>query len=144
MGRRELAVGNLNGGQYVKAAGRNRSGARMTGRDRTHPLGSWRERVLAMVGLGLGNGVVCRTFPTFAAASGDQILHSDWVQREGCQMSTEKNHARASRYRKLALAELDKEKSGLLNRIADEAEQGVLCTVDNPRITPASVKIPVA
>jgi hypothetical protein len=31
-----------------------------------------------------------------------------------------------------------------MNRIADEAEQGALCTVDNPRITPASVKIPVA
>jgi hypothetical protein len=56
-------------------------------------------------------------------------------------MSTEKNHARALRYRKLALSELDKEKAGLLNRIADEAEQGVLCTVDNVGRSPASIKI---
>jgi hypothetical protein len=56
-------------------------------------------------------------------------------------MSTEKNHARALRYRKLALSELDKEKAGLLNRIADEAEQGVLCTVDNAGRSPAPIKI---
>lgn len=45
-------------------------------------------------------------------------------------MTDEKNHARAVRYRRLALAEADKYKAGLLNRIADEAERGVLCTVD--------------
>jgi hypothetical protein len=56
-------------------------------------------------------------------------------------MSDENNHARALRYRKLALAEMDKEKAGLLNRIADEAEQGVLCTVDNSRMSSVSVKI---
>jgi hypothetical protein len=56
-------------------------------------------------------------------------------------MSDENNHARALRYRKLALAEMDKEKAGLLNRIADEAEQGVLCTVDNVGRSPASIKI---
>lgn len=45
-------------------------------------------------------------------------------------MGFEKDHARAVRYRKLALAETDREKAVLLNRIADEAERGVLCTVD--------------
>ena len=45
-------------------------------------------------------------------------------------MTDEKNHARAVRYRRLALAEADKYKAGLLNRIADEAERGILCTVD--------------
>lgn len=42
-----------------------------------------------------------------------------------------KNQERALRYRKLALAEQDNEKAALLNRIADEAERGVLCTTDN-------------
>jgi hypothetical protein len=41
-----------------------------------------------------------------------------------------KNHDRAVRYRRLALAELDKNKAALLQKIADEAERGVLCTVD--------------
>jgi hypothetical protein len=45
-------------------------------------------------------------------------------------MSTDKNHARALRYRKLALAEADKDRALLLNRLADEAERGVLCTLD--------------
>jgi hypothetical protein len=44
------------------------------------------------------------------------------------------------RYRKLALAKLDREKANLLNRIADEAERGVLCTVDRS-YNPASVAI---
>lgn len=46
-------------------------------------------------------------------------------------MSTERNHQRALRYRELALAQTDKDKANLLNRIADEAERGVLCTVDH-------------
>jgi hypothetical protein len=41
-----------------------------------------------------------------------------------------KNHDRAVRYRRLALAEPDKAKAALLQTIADEAERGVLCTVD--------------
>ena len=45
-------------------------------------------------------------------------------------MSAEKNHKRALRYRELALREADKDRADLLNRIAMEAEQGVLCTVD--------------
>ncbi len=40
------------------------------------------------------------------------------------------NHDRAVRYRRLALAEPDKAKAALLQKIADEAERGVLCTVD--------------
>jgi hypothetical protein len=43
---------------------------------------------------------------------------------------TPKNHVRAVRYRKLALAELDKAKAAILNQIADEAERDVLCRVD--------------
>jgi hypothetical protein len=43
-------------------------------------------------------------------------------------MSNERNHTRALRYRKLALAEADKYNANLLNQLADEAERGVLCT----------------
>jgi hypothetical protein len=42
-----------------------------------------------------------------------------------------------------ALAGADKEKSGLLNRIADEAERGVLCTVDGMDRRPASTSVAV-
>ena len=42
----------------------------------------------------------------------------------------DKNQQRAVRYRRIALAEPDKAKAALLLRIADEAEQGILCTVD--------------
>ena len=42
----------------------------------------------------------------------------------------DKNQQRAVRYRRIALAELDKAKAALLFRIADEAELGILCTVD--------------
>jgi hypothetical protein len=42
----------------------------------------------------------------------------------------DKNQQRAVRYRRIALAELDKAKAALLFRIADEAERGILCTVD--------------
>jgi hypothetical protein len=49
------------------------------------------------------------------------------------------DHDRAVRYRRLALAEPDKAKAALLHKIADEAERGVLCTVnrDQPEITSA-------
>jgi hypothetical protein len=40
------------------------------------------------------------------------------------------SNPRAVRYRRLALAEQDKEKADLLYRIADEADQGVLVTAD--------------
>ena len=39
------------------------------------------------------------------------------------------NRARAVRYRQLALAEPDKAKAAILIKIAEEAEQDVLCTV---------------
>jgi hypothetical protein len=42
-----------------------------------------------------------------------------------------KNHARAVRYRQLALAEPDRAKAAVLLTIADEAERDVLCTVDS-------------
>ena len=52
------------------------------------------------------------------------------------------NHDRAVRYRRLALGEADKANAALLQRIADEAERGVLCTVDQklpgPEITSAN------
>jgi hypothetical protein len=49
---------------------------------------------------------------------------------------SDKNHDRAVRYRRLALAESDKAKVALLQKIADEAERGVLCTVDQKRPVP--------
>jgi hypothetical protein len=57
-------------------------------------------------------------------------------------MSIEKNRQRALRYRKLALAETDRGRAELLNRIADEAERGVLCTADglhSIHITPGAL-----
>jgi hypothetical protein len=45
-----------------------------------------------------------------------------------------KNHARAVRYRQLALAEPDKAKAAVLYLIADEAERDVLCTVDSTNL----------
>jgi hypothetical protein len=52
-----------------------------------------------------------------------------------------RDHARAIRYRQLALREPDKSKAALLNLIADEAERGVLVTSDFHRSTekPATV-----
>jgi hypothetical protein len=44
------------------------------------------------------------------------------------------NHIRALRYRELATAELDPAKAALLNKIATEAEQDVLCTVDSTQV----------
>jgi hypothetical protein len=40
---------------------------------------------------------------------------------------TPKNHARAVRYRQLALAEPDKGKAAILFKIAEEADRDVLC-----------------
>jgi hypothetical protein len=49
---------------------------------------------------------------------------------------------RAVKYRRLALAETDQEKIQLLQRIADEAEQGMLVTADwrgTPPPVPTSI-----
>ena len=43
---------------------------------------------------------------------------------------SDKNRDRAVKYRRLALAEPDKAKAALLQKIANEAERGDLCTVD--------------
>jgi hypothetical protein len=48
----------------------------------------------------------------------------------------DQNHDRAVRYRRLALAEGDKAKAALLQKIPDEAERGVLCTVDKRETVP--------
>ena len=40
------------------------------------------------------------------------------------------NQSRVLRYRKLALQEPDKEKAQLLQLLADEADRGVLCSVE--------------
>jgi hypothetical protein len=40
------------------------------------------------------------------------------------------SNPRAVRYRRLALAEQDRDKADLLHRIADEADQGVLFTAE--------------
>ena len=40
------------------------------------------------------------------------------------------SNSRAVKYRRLALAETDQEKSRLLQRLAEEAEQGILVTSD--------------
>jgi hypothetical protein len=45
-------------------------------------------------------------------------------------MSTEVNRKRALRYRALALADADPERANLLNKIADEAERGVLVSTE--------------
>jgi hypothetical protein len=49
---------------------------------------------------------------------------------------SDKDHDRAARYRRLALAEPDRAKAALLLKIADEAERGVLCTVDQKKPVP--------
>jgi hypothetical protein len=43
---------------------------------------------------------------------------------------TSKNHARAVRYRELALAEPDRCKADMLLKLADEADRNVLSTAD--------------
>jgi hypothetical protein len=40
------------------------------------------------------------------------------------------SNARAIRYRRLALAEKDKAKADLLLKLADECDQGLLCTAE--------------
>ena len=40
-----------------------------------------------------------------------------------------RNHIRAARYRALALTETDQARASLLDRLAAEAEHGVLCTL---------------
>jgi hypothetical protein len=52
-------------------------------------------------------------------------------------MSNPKNEARALRYRRLALSEVDPQACALLRKLADEAERGVLCTAD---LTPQSTE----
>ena len=48
-------------------------------------------------------------------------------------MVSPKDQARALKYRRLALTEIDEAKATLLRTLAEEAERGVLCTPD--RIT---------
>ncbi len=45
-----------------------------------------------------------------------------------------RNHIRAARYRALALTETDQARANLLDRLAGEAEHGVLCTVRHLRL----------
>jgi hypothetical protein len=45
-----------------------------------------------------------------------------------------RNHIRAARYRALASTEKDQARATLLDRIAEEAEHGVLCTVRHLRL----------
>jgi hypothetical protein len=44
-------------------------------------------------------------------------------------------NARAVRYRRLALAESDPAKAGILQQLADEAERGVLCVSEKQILT---------
>jgi hypothetical protein len=46
------------------------------------------------------------------------------------------DQSRALRYRKLALQEPDKERAQLLQLLADEADRGVLCSVEWTRQRP--------
>jgi len=52
---------------------------------------------------------------------------------------SDKKHDRAVRYRRLDLCEPDKAKAALLQKIADEAERGVLCTIDQKQAVPEVV-----
>ena len=52
------------------------------------------------------------------------------------------NQSRAIRYRKLALQEPDKENAQLLQLLADEADRGVLCTVEWTRHS-SKIEIPI-
>ena len=45
-----------------------------------------------------------------------------------------KNYIRAARYRALALTERYQARANLLDRLAEEAERGVLCTVRHLRL----------
>jgi hypothetical protein len=52
------------------------------------------------------------------------------------------DQSRALRYRKLALQEPDKETAQLLQLLADEADRGVLCSVEWTRHNP-KIKTPI-
>jgi hypothetical protein len=52
------------------------------------------------------------------------------------------NQLRALRYRKLALQEPDTEKAQLLQLLADEADRGVLCSVEWKRHS-SKIEIPI-
>ncbi len=52
------------------------------------------------------------------------------------------DQSRALRYRKLALQVSDKEKAQLLQLLADEADRGVLCSVEWTRRSP-KIKTPI-
>jgi hypothetical protein len=52
------------------------------------------------------------------------------------------NQSRALRYRKLVLQEPDKENAQLLQLLADEADRGVLCTVEWTRHS-SKIEIPI-
>jgi hypothetical protein len=52
------------------------------------------------------------------------------------------SNPRAVRYRRLALAEQDNENAQLLRLIADEADRGVLCTVERS-FYGSNIEIPV-
>jgi hypothetical protein len=52
------------------------------------------------------------------------------------------NQSRVLRYRKLALQEPDKEKAQLLQLLADEADRGVLCSVEWTRYG-STIEVPI-
>jgi hypothetical protein len=52
------------------------------------------------------------------------------------------NQSRVLRYRKLALREPDKEKAQLLQLLADEADRGVLCSVEWTRHG-STIQVPI-
>jgi hypothetical protein len=52
------------------------------------------------------------------------------------------NQSRSLRYRKLALQESDKENAQLLQLLADEADRGVLCTVEWTRDS-SKIEVPI-
>ena len=53
-----------------------------------------------------------------------------------------RNHIRAARYRALALTETDQARANLLDRLAGEAEHGVLCTVRHLRLVHSAEPAP--
>jgi hypothetical protein len=54
-----------------------------------------------------------------------------------------RNQARALRYRRLALAESDRVKAALLQKLAEEAEKGILRTTDRtPDNTDQQMQVP--
>ena len=53
-----------------------------------------------------------------------------------------KNHIRAARYRALAQAEKDQARANLLDRLAEEAEHGVLCTIRHLRLVHSAETAP--